>query len=127
MIELKTRVKHVEKGWFGKTLEFVGTKGLLRVQIENGGEVSINEADLVLATDDENQARLYKEMVALYLKAAERRLVRDWKDGKIPQFGEGDPFTLTYTAPFAPDVLAKIAEQLGFKLPKVRLIHTTGL
>lgn len=129
MLDLNLRVKHKTKGWFGKTVEYVTAKpGLIRVAIEDTPRVdTIREADLEPASDDDNQACLYREMVKVYLKAAERALVRDWKNGRVPKFGDGNPYELTYTGSFAPDVLAQIAEKMGFKLPKVLIITTTGL
>ena len=125
MLEIGVRVKHREKGWFGKVLAFVDTQKLYSIQIENGGKCTYREEALVPATDEENQARLYQEIVKFFLKAAERRLVQDWKDGNVAVFGDGNPFTLTYTAPFEAGVLKQIAKQLGFDLPKVLLVKST--
>ncbi len=123
MIELNTRVKHPVKGWFGKTLKYVTADGLIQVEIENGGKVSIRDSELEVASPDENNARLYKEMVTLFLKAAERRLVKDWKEGLVPQFGDGDPYNINYGSSFDPATMRQIALALGITLPKVSLIE----
>ena len=123
-IDLNRRVCYIEKGWFGKTVSYPAS-GLVQVEREDAGpnnKVTHPFADFREATEAENNARLYADMVDVFLKAAFRGLERDYQQGNIPVFGDGDPFTLTYTAPFGPKEMQTLAKRRGISLPRVRII-----
>ena len=123
-----TRVKHRERQCFAKILDyFLGSRGLVKVSLEDRDRVfeTWRETDLEEPTDQENQAKLFQEMVKMFLQAAEKRWVKEWKSGRIPRFGAGNPFTLDYTAPFDADVIEAMAKKIGFELPKVLLVAGT--
>lgn len=125
-IDLNRRVCYIEKGWFGKTVSYPAS-GLVQVEREDAGpnnKVTHRFEDFREATEAENNARLYADMVDVFLKAALKGLQRDYQQGNIPVFGDGDPFTLSYVAPFDAAAMRTLAKRRGISLPRVRLITT---